>query len=100
MRQILSAAGKSPSRNGRTNIGLTPECGGERRQRGAVATPSAAMHARERLRLGLGQTHEDLGPVFGVRVVVHLRAKALARLEDVSLCDGGVFGAALREKVA
>src|SRR6185369_2667990 len=60
-------------------VGECPE------QPAAVATPGAAVHARERRRRKRGQALQMLAAVARVRVVVERPAERLARLEDVGL---------------
>src|SRR5262249_43930330 len=69
-------------------------------QRGAVATPGAAVHHGQRAGLLARQLLYQGTRVLGVGEIVHRLAKGLARFEDVRLDQRLLAEAALREQVA
>ena len=65
-----------------------------------VATPCAAVHARECCRVCRGKLLKHHARVLCVREVVHPMTESLARPENVRLRDGRKISASLREQIA
>src|SRR4051812_24446993 len=83
-----------------TDTVLTERVGQFAQQPRSVATPRAAMHARERARILQRELFQHRAGVGRMRVVVHGRAERFAGPEDVAFGQRHFPGASLREQVA